>query len=302
MSNIVRLKKEETTEITYMGRALVQATLPHRAPPDDLPIWSRVNGNLTLSIRPGWDSKNNKSLGYPYGIIPRLLLFWITTEALRTGSRRIELGKSLSDFMRSVGLNPSSGTGPRSDAHRLRKQMEKLFRATISLEIQGGVKKDSQSWLDMQIAPIGEFWWNTKLSDENAIFKSWVELGEKFYSSILNNPVPLDMEALKALRHSPLALDLYAWASYKTYSLIRSHKHLNVTWEELAMQLGAEYGRMIDFKRSALRALVKVQEVYQGLRVSESDDGLILKPGSLSVPQKSQIPSPKSLFKIPKGV
>jgi hypothetical protein len=26
-------------------------------------------GNLQLSIRPGWDVKNNKSLGYPYVII-----------------------------------------------------------------------------------------------------------------------------------------------------------------------------------------------------------------------------------------
>ena len=287
--DLINSSEQTVPEIAYMARAFVQATLPHRSPAADLPVWSRVNGNLQLSIRPGWDVKNNKSLGYPYGVIPRLLLFWITTEALKTGSRRIELGRSLASFMKSLGLNPASGTGPRSDSYRLRQQMEKLFRATISFDItmsnaNGGLS--SQSWLDMQIAPVGEFWWNPRLADESARFNSWVELGEKFYDSIINNPVPLNMEALQALRNSPLALDLYAWTSYKTYSLMRSNKQLNVSWNDLAMQLGAEYGRMIDFKRKIIQALVRVQKVYEGLRISETDNGLLIKPGKLSVPLK----------------
>lgn len=287
--DLINQPSQSVPEIAYMARAFVQATLPHRAPADGLPVWSRINGNLQLSIRPGWDVKNNRSLGYPYGVIPRLLLFWITTEALKTGNRRIELGRSLSSFMKSLGLNPGSGSGPRSDAYRLRQQMERLFRATISFDITvdnapGGLR--SQSWLDMQIAPVGEFWWNPRLADEGSLFNSWVELGEKFYDAIISNPVPLDMEALQALRNSPLALDLYAWASYKTYSLVRSRKHLNVSWNDLAMQLGSEYDRMIDFKRKIIQALVKVQKVYEGLRISETESGLIIKPGSLSVPSK----------------
>lgn len=287
--SLIKQTEYQAPEITYMARALVQATLPHRAPCENLLVWSRTNGNLQLSIRPGWDTKNNKSLGYPYGVIPRLLLFWLTTEALKTGNRRIELGRSLSSFMKNLGLNPGAGSGPRSDAYRLRQQMERLFRATISFDViafNAGSGLSSQSWLDMQIAPLGEFWWNPKLADESALFNSWVELGEKFYDAILNNPVPLNMEALQALRNSPLALDLYAWASYKNYSLVKSCKNLVVSWNDLAMQLGAEYGRMIDFKRKIIQALIRVQKVYEGLSISETENGLLIKPGKLSVPLK----------------
>ena len=50
---------------------------------------------MTLSIRPGWDHERNNIIGYPYGTLPRLLLFWMTTESVRTGSRRLELGSTL---------------------------------------------------------------------------------------------------------------------------------------------------------------------------------------------------------------
>jgi hypothetical protein len=40
-------------DFACMARQLVQVTLPHRNP-GDVPEWSRTNGNLLLSIRPGW--------------------------------------------------------------------------------------------------------------------------------------------------------------------------------------------------------------------------------------------------------
>src|SRR5277367_6387472 len=72
----------------FIARQVVQVTLPH-ADPGDVPVWKRSNGYLTLSIRPGWDHEQNCVRGYPYGTLPRLLLFWMTTEAVRTGSRRL---------------------------------------------------------------------------------------------------------------------------------------------------------------------------------------------------------------------
>ena len=97
-------------EMAFMARALVQATLPH-SDPGEVPIWGRTNGRLTLTIKPDWelDPKTNQShcVGIPYGTIPRLLLFWITTEAVKTKSRRLELGSSLSAFMRELGKYPA---------------------------------------------------------------------------------------------------------------------------------------------------------------------------------------------------
>jgi hypothetical protein len=91
-------------DAAYLPRELVQVTLPHKNP-GDVQQWKRTNGNLTMGIQPGQDFITGKSYGYPYGTIPRLLLFWVTTEAVRTKSRRLELGNSLRGFMAELGLN-----------------------------------------------------------------------------------------------------------------------------------------------------------------------------------------------------
>src|SRR6266853_1428602 len=99
---------------------LVQATLPHSDVKGNPPIWTRANGHYGLILKPGYkrDPKTGGyiCIGYPYGTVPRLLLFWLTTEALRTKQRRLELGDTLATFMLDIGMNPYNGTGVRSDA------------------------------------------------------------------------------------------------------------------------------------------------------------------------------------------
>jgi len=179
-----------------------------------------------LSIRPGYKTDPNTGarccVGYPYGVIPRLLLFWMTTEVVRTPDRRLKLGDSLSGFMRELGLNPDNGgTGAkRSDARRLKDQTERLFRATISFD---EASAERTRWLDMPVAPKGELWWDPQHPDQNDLFGSWIELGEDFYQALREAPVPVDMRTLRALKQSPLALDLYTWLAYRDKSRLEIH-------------------------------------------------------------------------------
>ena len=84
----------------FMARQLVQATLPH-SDPGNVPVWTRANGRLTLVVRPYFDRQQGRHL-YPYGVVPRLLLFWMTTEAVRTRSRILHPGASVAEFMREL--------------------------------------------------------------------------------------------------------------------------------------------------------------------------------------------------------
>ena len=276
----IRLDPDKT-EAAFIARQLVQATLPHKNPSDGLEEWVRTNGNLTLSIRPGraTDPKTGerKSTGYPYGSLPRLLLFWMTTEALRTGKPRLELGKSLAEFMRELGLNPDNGSAgaKRSDARRLRDQMQRLFRATISFD---QVKGGKQSWLDMQIAPEGVLWWDDKQPYQPALWDSWIELSPQFFRAITATPVPVDMRALKALKRSPLALDLYAWATYTAYQTKQSGQPRLVSWESLHEQFGGDYDEIRNFQAKAWTALHKIQTVYPDLGIERIRGGVKVLP------------------------
>jgi hypothetical protein len=268
----------------FMARQLVQATLPH-SDPGKVEAWQRTNGNLTLVIRPGWDSKKRCPVGYPYGTVPRLLLFWLTTEAVRTRSRILHPGNTVTGFMRELGLNPDTGGGKRGDARRLRDQMERLFRAIISFEI---TDDRSQQWLDMQIAPAGEMWWDFHDPDQQGLFQSWIELGEKFYEALIAAPVPVDMRALRALKRSPLALDLYAWATYRTFTVTQAGKPAFISWSALAAQIGGDYADLKDFRKKAIASFRKVQTVYPALRLGDAEGGFVLKPGASAVRSKAR--------------
>jgi hypothetical protein len=268
----------------FMARQLVQATLPH-SDPGKAEAWQRTNGNLTLVIRPGWDSKKRCPVGYPYGTVPRLLLFWLTTEAVRTRSRILHPGNTVTGFMRELGLNPDTGGGKRGDARRLRDQMERLFRAIISFEI---TDDRSQQWLDMQIAPAGEMWWDFHDPDQQGLFQSWIELGEKFYEALIAAPVPVDMRALRALKRSPLALDLYAWATYRTFTVTQAGKPAFISWTALAAQIGGDYADLKDFRKKAIASFRKVQTVYPALRLGDAEGGFVLKPSASAVRSKAR--------------
>ena len=246
-----------------------------------MPVWTRSNGSRVLTIRPPY--KRGECLGYPYGTIPRLLMFWVTTEAVRTKDRRLYLGESVAEFMRELNLDPGRG-GPRSDYRRLQNQMERFFRATISFEyLEGDALAGEEGWADIQIGAKSQIWWDLKNPEQGAIFESWVELNYDFFQSITKSPVPVDMRALRALKNSALALDLYVWATYKTYLANEKGASKPVTWRQLHKQFGADYARLNNFTRKAREALDLVRVVYPGLNIDFVHGGLWIKPGDLSV-------------------
>lgn len=278
----IRLDPDKS-ESAFMARQLVQATLPHKNP-GNIPAWSRKNGNLTLTIRPGWNLKDEKSIGYPYGTLPRLLLFWITTEAVRTNNPKIELGRSLSSFMEKLGLDSSRG-GKRSDSKRLKEQMIRLFRATISFE-QSLNGRDS--WIDMQVAPKGMLCWDERFPGQEALWESYIQLGDDFFKAITASPVPVDMRALRVLKNSPLALDLYAWATYTAYQTQKTGKERSISWSQLHEQFGSEYKKLEEFSRKAWQALLKIQIVYPELNVERVRGGILVLSSKPSITIKSK--------------
>jgi len=267
-------------DLTYMARELVQCTLPH-SDPGQVPFWKRTNGNLTLSIVSDYDPVTGKLVGYPFGSIPRLVLFWLTTEALRTGSPKLELGKTYGSFLRELGLDPNTGGGKRSDALRVRNQTRRLFTSRISFSQEhqaGGLHAEAR--VQMSIAQKSLLWWDPKRPDQINLWGSWVELSPEFFQAITSSPVPLDMRALKALKRSPLALDLYAWATHKSNSVARKGRAQFIPWVSLAAQFGSDYSNHLDFKRKAKAALRKIEAVYPALRLQDATGGIVVLPSS----------------------
>ena len=291
----IYLYPPDPQELAFLARELVQCTLPH-SDPGQAPFWARTNGNMTLSIVSGFDPRKTRLVGYPYGSIPRLILFWVTTEALRTRSRRLELGDSYNKFLREIGFDPNTGGGKRGDAKRVKEQTRRLFASTISF-IQSGElmpEREGERRLNMSVASASELWWDPKHPDQVNLWDSWVELGEKFYAALTAAPVPVDLRALRVLKHSPLALDLYAWATHKALSVARKGKPQFVSWRGLKGQFGADYNDIQNFRRKAMKALKKIHLVYPGLKLQDATGGIVVLPTSrtaVALKTKALLPS-----------
>jgi hypothetical protein len=246
----------------FMARAMVQATLPHRQVAGN--EFERRNGRFVLSLMAP------ARIGLPYGAVPRLLLAWLTTEAVRTRSRELELGDTLSGFMAELGLVPTGGRW--GSITRLKEQARRLFASTISATYSDA---ERHAELGYRLADRSVLWWDAKAPEQAALWRSSVTLTEPFYREILEHPIPVDMRAVKALKRSPLALDVYCWLTYRSSY---ARKPSTIPWAALAMQFGAEYGRLRDFKAAFLAELAKVRVVYPDARVEPQAAGLIVRP------------------------
>lgn len=257
---------KEAGRLGFMARALVQATMPHSKP--DSNEFVRTNGFYELTMLAP------TAVGLPYGTYPRLLMAWITTEAVRTKSSELVLGQSLSEFMKQLGMNPTGGRW--GNIARLKEQMVKLFRTSISCEYSDG---ERTTLLNVQTVKSADLWWNPQHPEQAGLWESKLILNQDFYDEVVKSPVPLDLGVLKALSKSPMAIDIYVWASYR-----RSYakRITEIPWEGLQMQFGAGYssdsrGRA-DFKRNFLKAANKVALYDPNLGLAEGENGLILVP------------------------
>jgi len=260
----------EAGALGFMARAMIQATMPHKKTTEN--EFVRRNGAFTLSML------SPARIGLPYGSIPRLLMAWLTTEAVRTQSRELVLGDNLSSFMRGLDLLPSWGNY--GSVPRLKAQTKRLFSTSVSFTYDS---KDKTALAGYRIADNALLWWDAKNPDQKSLWKSTVTLTEPFYNEITEHPVPIDMRALKAIKRSPLALDLYCWLTYRMSYL---SKQTEIPWPALAVQFGSEYSRTRDFKAAVLKELRKVMVVYSDVNVAEGKYGLILKPSPPHIKKK----------------
>ena len=79
------------------------------------------------------------------------------------------LGSSLSEFMRTLGMEDRSGS-PRGDRTRLRNQMDRLFHSHVQLIYEDEQHKAS---VNSQVADRTDLWWL---------------LSEAFFNEIISHP------------------------------------------------------------------------------------------------------------------
>lgn len=258
--------------IIYQHSVLCQTCLPYRNPGDTHRRWTRKNGFLKLEVDAGraFDSRvaDFVDLGLPYGPKPRLVLYHLNAEALRTQSPLIELEDTLTAFVkRTLGL----------DAHgrNLRSVREQLTRLAACDFRIGKCEADSAITVQGHIIQ-GLTLWTPPQGRQRSLWPTQVQFSREYFESLLQHAVPLNESAVGRLSHTAMGLDIYAWLAQRLHR-IGPGKEARVAWTSLWEQFGPGYAQVREFRRVFKHTLAQVKVVYPDAKVDLADFGLCLK-------------------------
>jgi hypothetical protein len=268
--DLVERPFDEAQSLGFMSRLLVMVNLPYRDPGKEARNWWKTNGSVSINVTPGYDRE--KSIGIPYGTYPRLILAYLITQAVRTQSPEIFLGKSFREFLKLVGID---------DGGKQYKQVLKQIKRTTSANFSWTYEKEKMwSRTNIQVSHQSQLWWNPKSLNQQSLWESKITLNTDFFNEIIRNAIPLDFRVLKALKNSPLGLDLYMFLSWRTFSI---KAPVFISWERLHGQLGGQYKDLKEFSRKCRSHLKNIQAIWPELNIKAVRGRLCIEPTSKSL-------------------
>ncbi len=273
----------EAEDLSFLHSGLCQTCLPHSRPAQNHTVWRRTSGRFTLSITPGTLSRANAApgddgyVGVPFGSKARLILIHLQTEGLR--NRTVNLGPSLSAFMRSLGLAVTGGQ--RGTIAATKEQVLRIARCSFSLQWSDTDASGTRTHVSDHRIVDGLELWEAGRGDE---WNGTVELSERFHEELRQHSVPLDKRAIAELKSNSLGLDLYTLFAYR---LPRLKESLHLRWRTLQSQVGSEETQMAELARRVRGVMPEVMAVYPHAKVEITSSGLTLRRSEPAVPSRA---------------
>lgn len=279
----VTISEQNRPDIAFQHSVLCQCALPLRDPGDGVREWEREQGRVHLMVRAGHamhpEQERLVKVGLPFGPKPRLILAFLNTQAILTGNPVIEVEDSLTSFTNRIGLTKDGRT-----IRTVKDQLTRLAAADFTF----GSAKDGHAYTVGGRVVSGFHLWFPKDDRQRVLWPTSVEMSHEYFVSLRDHAVPLNLEALAALKESALALDLYTWLAQRLWRVLKDVPAF-ITWVALKHQFGPGYGRMDNFKAKFRRALRDVKAVYPDAGFELDGQGMTLHQSPPPIAPRRQL-------------
>lgn len=292
LERILNIRSRLDADVGMTPSMLLQTTLPHSEPtetvaaengePTERPArdWEIKNGGFWMNVTAGRrryrEEGRPEHFGIPYGGTARYILAYITTRALVTKSRKIDFGEVQSHLLERLDIGRTGGKHGR--IRYVQDQLLRIANAHFTFEMQYGKgEHQPRAKKSGDVASEQRFWFQRgQAGAPDQLEYFGVELGEKFFESIQESSIPIDLNLLRELVRSPLGMDLYVWLTYKAYRLWNGLEGRRregesvpctvVSWKALHPQFGHGYARASDFGRRARNQIDNLRTLWTDLR------------------------------------
>jgi hypothetical protein len=256
--------------ITHAGFAMT--ALPHRRVEEH--IWRRESPRATLLVESGHD-RQGVAVGVPYGSLARLILLYLQTEAVRTGSPEVELGRSMNAWL---GRMQIAGGGRTRTLVSEQARRISACRLTFFTDRGPGVEsRHNGAFVRDAISLSG-----LADKDQPSLWQDRVRLDEGYFASLTAHPVPVREEAIRAIGQRSMAIDVYVWLAYRLHVL---DKPTAISWTAVNSQFGSSFAVARQAKAAFITALKIAGAAYPEARVDVETAGLVLHPSPPAVPK-----------------
>jgi len=223
-----------------------------------------------MLVQPGLRPSNfgdPEQIGVPYGSRARLIMLYVQSEALRTRSREVGLGRSMNQWLIRMGV-PVGG----KSMSAIKDQAERISRCSFTFDGKGTKAGGIARMTIFDRAIFAEI---EDVPGQGSLFPQVAKLSEQFFEQLNAHPVPLDEAAVRAISNNSMALDLYAWLSYRLHAL----KGVTpVSWTALMGQFGGGFASIRNFRTTFLDNLRLALAVYRDANVEVTERGVDLHP------------------------
>ena len=254
--------------ITHAGFAMT--SLPHKR--IENAVWRRDGYRTTLLVESG-RNRSGALVGVPYGSIARLILLYLQTEAVRTNTPEVELGRSMKSWMIRMSLTTGGKT-----YQLVTEQARRISscRLTFFTDRESGIESRHNGAFVQDAITFA----SVIDDDQPSLWQDRVRLDPSFWRSLKEHPVPVREEAIRAIGTRSLAIDVYVWLAYRLHSLSRPTP---VSWPSVHAQFGAGFRLVRQLKPTFVEALNMALAVYPEARVDADKQGLLLHPSAPAV-------------------
>jgi hypothetical protein len=276
----IEIQAQDAAKVLYQHTVLCQTVLPYRDPGPDARLWHRVQGNAHLEIQAGRalhpEKREFVDVGLPFGPKPRLVLYYLNAEALRTRSPLMEVQDSLTAFVKRIGLAPKG-----QNMTIVKDQLTRLSAADFRM---GYIDGNEATTVKATIIK-GFRLWFPKDERQRVLWPSTVQFSQEYFEDLMCHAVPLNEAAVANLSHSAMALDLYTWLAQRLHRVGRTGSQF-VPWTALMEQFGQGYGRIRKFREVFRVTLRMVHAVYPDARFEIDEHGMTLFNSRPPVPYR----------------
>ena len=195
-----------------------------------------------------------------------MILLYLQTQAIRTKSREVALGRSMRDWMERMGLAVGGET-----ARALREQAARISACSLKFFWEDG----SADGFERGAIVRSGLRFHAEDAAQGSLWEDRVVLDETFYMALRDHPVPLLEAAIRQLRDRSMSLDIYVWLAWRCHQLGRPTP---ISWTALHNQFGSGYKAVRQFKPRFVEALAAAAAAYPEARIDIEEPGIILNP------------------------